>query len=413
MRNLLPHWRHGVILLTVTGIGILFLLGTKRMPMVAPMPGDTQATPAMVLAETSAELRSALRTSMSELSSKIDRLGQNKHQEMPSVPEVLHKLQKLIDLQTEFSPAMIEGWGLTHLMKSKVECTQKFWNDRLPPFGTNCPADHRWMAEMAALDGSPDKVILNIGCNKGNDVIQAMELWDPKGADATTKWFDYYETVLKSSHFVCPVTKTKKPGSQTTANGGRAPLGICVEAMPANAKALDTAAKELGYKMDSLKIIHAAASDKTVPGATVKFPDGAVGAETGSIGVGNVDVPLVTVDSLVSELALSKVDLLIIDTEGHDPAVIRGAEKTLPITRYITFEVHRDLTDTAWGKTSLASIIKLLDTHGFECYWAGNRGQLMNIQRCWSSQFEVGTWANVACVKRTDPWFHALDKLSY
>eukprot|EP00913_Durusdinium_trenchii_P033105 g30995.t1 len=90
----------------------------------------------------------------------------------------------------------------------------------------------------------------------------------------------------------------------------------------------------------AFQIIHGAASDSAAPGATVEFPNGNAGKKSGRMVLdgakvkGNtVQVPLTTVDALVRDLKLSKVDILIIDTEGADPAVLRGAAKTLGSVR--------------------------------------------------------------------------------
>merc|ERR1740138_560257 len=141
--------------------------------------------------------------------------------------------------------------------------------------------------------------------------------------------------------------------------------------------------------------------DTAAPNQTVAFPDGLPGQEDlGIRSFAQIDVPVKTVDGLVAEIGLPRVDILLVDTEGADPAVLRGATNALKSVRYLEFEVHRDLQQTAWSTTTLSSVVQDLDKQGFECYWAGNDAKLLNMNKCWSANFERGTWANAACVKR-------------
>lgn len=167
------------------------------------------------------------------------------------------------------------------------------------------------------------------------------------------------------------------------------------------------------------QIIFAAASD-TVESHwdTVEFPDGPAGLETAGLDgkVGKLrsksrttPVPLTTVDTLVHDLKLPKVDILIIDAEGADPAVLQGAEKTLNSVRYMMFETHRWQTGTHWEKTTILHVLRRLNGYGFECYWAGNNGKLYSITSCYTEEFEESHWGNIVCVKRQDVWFSIME----
>lgn len=284
---------------------------------------------------------------------------------------------------------------------------------------------------MVEMDPDPDKVIVTIGCNKGDDAIKWMERWDLHSVYNAQKWLDTMENQTRATGQglikICasPAEWAKKyqhgsnykravqvnADQKTTAK----PVGVCVEAAKANVEALKKAQKGLGYdstEFGSFHIIEAAAMDKAAPGQTIDFPHGKPGEE--GLGIKNFrlrdPVPVKTVDGIAAELSLPRVDVLLVDTEGADPMVLRGAAKTLASVRYLEFEVHRDFPDTEWGKTSLRSVVTELDSQGFDCYWAGVSGKLMLINRCFHEDFEKGTWANAACVKRTDPWSEALQK---
>jgi hypothetical protein len=116
----------------------------------------------------------------------------------------------------------------------------------------------------------------------------------------------------------------------------------------------------------NLYLIHGAGSEKV---ATMNIPICPPGLEDCSLPHDNTnssiliernisfkEVPLVTVDEIVSKLSDEgqqfpsnvrrrnvMVDMLMIDTEGHDPLVLQGARKLLAQNRIrsIVFEYHR------------------------------------------------------------------------
>lgn len=297
-----------------------------------------------------------------------------------------------------------------------------------PPADTNCPKS-LWVDAMVKADPVAGKVFMDIGCNKGNDAMKWMQRWDMSNFWSTQKWMDLYDTLGVTPHS-CPGTTAEvrataiqqnRNGTHNAFSAGKAllPIGVCVEPMAINIEKLHTASSHLGYepsqtkKFGAFHIMQAAVMDKAKPGQTIYFPDGTAGQE--DLGVHSFiksDVPLKTVDGIKAELQLGRVDILLVDTEGADPAVLRGAVETLNTVRYLEFEVHRDLHNTEWQKTSLHSVVKDLDKMGFDCYWAGNQGILLSMNRCWADSFENGAWANAACVKRGDIWHEVLERFT-
>lgn len=274
---------------------------------------------------------------------------------------------------------------------------------------------------MVDADPSPGKVFMDVGCNKGDDAIEWMDRWGPGHHPqhgerfwSKQRWVDALESLMVQNSladFACgrPDTNIKRATQSTKTM--KKPTTVCVEPMTANVNLLRNLSKQLGYDQSSehgsFHIVQAALSDKAEPNQTVDFETGdgdKQGSEVGHISTLQMPVPLSTVDSLVSDMNLPKVDVLTIDTEGFDPAVIHGAKSTLASVRYLTFEVHRDLENSPWESTTLKSIVNHLDTFGFTCYWAGNNARLLDMEKCWSENFERGAWSNAACVKRNDVW---------
>jgi len=298
-----------------------------------------------------------------------------------------------------------------------------------PPRNTSCPLT-KWVGEMVRTDPSPGKTIVNIGCNKGNDAVRWMELWDMSATHfwSQENWNQQLSKQQIGTQIGTPDAFACKPEQDyVTASSivkGQAsdqavPTGVCVEPMLSNVRVLKEASQALGYSTNtpygSFHIVQAAVVGEASPNETVLFPNLAAGAETGHLNDADpqnahTQVPVKTVDTIMESLGLHRADILSIDTEGYDAEVLRGAKLTLANVRYVEFEVHRDLAP--WSSTSLKSVANDLDQQGFDCFWAGNNGKLTNIKKCWSDDFENGMWANAACVKRGDIWSGALQQFS-
>ena len=83
---------------------------------------------------------------------------------------------------------------------------------------------------------------------------------------------------------------------------------------------------------------------------------------------GNQDVQVVTLDTFVSEQGVGSIDLLKIDTEGYDLAVLQGASETLrrKEIKFVYFEFHHLLPRQATSQLgSLISIAEFLDRFDF------------------------------------------------
>lgn len=296
-----------------------------------------------------------------------------------------------------------------------------------PPadLSTKCP-DAKWLNSMILADPNPGKVFVDIGCNKGQDLVGFMEMWDSSEEQfwSTKKWTAQYAETTRGQKltYVCGAA----PPESTTPSKGKQyshlkNTGVCVEGGIDNVRMLNQTQGALGYgkaEYGQMHVIHAAVSSQAAEGEMVEFEDShAPGGERGHIkfAVDKTDdktpTPLMTVDMIVKKLGLEKVDVLTIDTEGHDPAVIEGASKTLESVRYLQFEIHRDLKGKPWSKTKLKDVVAKLDQKGFDCYWAGSNGKLLSMNHCWTDHMDMQkkkAWGNAACVKRDDVWANSL-----
>jgi len=83
-----------------------------------------------------------------------------------------------------------------------------------------------------------------------------------------------------------------------------------------------------------------------------------------------VDVEVDTLDNIVKELSINKIDLLKIDVEGAELEVLKGAEESLKITRNIAMELH----------DSEKEVKRFLEQRGFEVIIEGSMLYAKKIQ---------------------------------
>ncbi|KAH9261078.1 hypothetical protein BASA81_000782 [Batrachochytrium salamandrivorans] len=147
----------------------------------------------------------------------------------------------------------------------------------------------------------------------------------------------------------------------------------------------------------------AAFSSQYVPGQSMRFLVGS--GETGHLlgdeepipdGFTVASVPVLTVDEVVSRHKLDHVDVLKIDTEGHDPLVLLGASNLLAKHQVtlVIFEYNK-----MWD-FSHHTLYKVVHDRfgGYACYLEGKNLLLKLTHGCWSKAMEMKKWSNVWCV---------------
>jgi len=281
------------------------------------------------------------------------------------------------------------------------------------------------MDEMVRIDPKGDgKVFVDVGCNTGSDAVMWLERWGAvpgvaKLWDNGLKKFGVPSGACGQNVFH-GVASLHRTTSWTVSQGG--PKVVCVEPVPSTVKMLHELTAKVFDKASPFKVFQAAVSDQV---GFVNVTDAKLGDEEAGIdkkatrlsGTKHlVSVPLITVDQLLADYGLKTVDVMTIDTEGHDPSVIKGAETALRngMVRLLIFEIHQDLKETPWATTSLHSVLQTLASWQYVCYWTDNHGPLHRLSGFWTAEMEskfhpVG-WGNVACARKTDAWHAILKK---
>jgi len=132
----------------------------------------------------------------------------------------------------------------------------------------------------------------------------------------------------------------------------------------------------------------------------------------------SIPVDVSTIDKFVASSG-NTIDILKIDAEGHDPAVLMGAEQVLLSgkTPVVTFEYNPGVGGL-WKAQELMDVTKKLDGFGYDCYFESNLKKEHGLHdsqntpslylitsgcmpKSASKQFRG--WSNVVCALRKDP----------
>ena len=289
---------------------------------------------------------------------------------------------------------------------------------------TRCPK-RSWLAEyyaqVLASENVPDFLGISIGCNRAFDSIEFLRL-----ATGNTAKFDpvAWETALAEagvqletdSNSYCSAANPTPVFSQIAAPNRLASMH-CVDPMPRTIEALQEAALMRGFKHENtnqdlvLETHLAIGLQNGHAHFPFEAPAGAIHTnfescdESAHESLMCEEVPVFSLDSYVQSYLQREdpdriIDVIHINTDGYDPDVILGGKYVLLRTQYLEFEYHRW---GAWRRNTLRQVIRFLDTEtNFNCYWAGNRGNLWRINGdgCFFDYYENNHLAHIACANR-------------
>lgn len=252
----------------------------------------------------------------------------------------------------------------------------------------NCPSE-RWIDLVSPIIADPNMVILNIGANKGFNVNSFLKRFQRGWATTNAAWFGENPSAGCGICGAC--------NSEVGLTYGRANVyAIAVEMASSNYQNLKRLFAKFKVPGD---VIHAAGGEK--PGIAFEAPNITAGTEYMGIQTQGIQIPMVSVDAIVAARRLESIDLLSIDTEGHDAPVLRGAAKTLEkrLAKVVEFEYHGV---GAWAASEkLDDAISMMRRFRYTCFWQSNAGGLSPFFPKCAAAYEFHMWSNVVCA--TDP----------
>ena len=306
-----------------------------------------------------------------------------------------------------------------------------------------CAESDAWMAPLieadlrgssgnsAALQAPLRRMVLNVGANKGYLAAALLSRWRPASRASPAGVRSLIGSVPgvheRNLCGICYDCREAVPSLPTTGTRQTTMSVHAVEPAQTNFRLLQRFAASLVSGAAAVNasgaanvgadtsfpplVVHEAAVSDYV--GTARFADRGVGHEGSSLtNVGEstaATVRVTTVDALVAsgEVPLvpgAVLDMLVVDTEGDDARVLRGATATLNRTRLVLFEYHGigGWSPKVNGSSSLKDTIVWLDRAGFDCYLLWTGGSNWRLSGCWVDAFETRSWSNVVCVNRRD-----------
>jgi FkbM family methyltransferase len=304
---------------------------------------------------------------------------------------------------------------------------------------SKCP-NEAWQDALAAVAPPGPVRVVNVGSNKGYAVQSTLLRWAMPGLTGV-RWRKALLGIaadMHSGNLKYIANGACRDGNART-HGATVREDVHVHALELveiNRRVLKAAAQAT----DAMRFltIHAAAASN-VSGTIYVSNLTRAGEETVSIGSCSdargcrepVPVGVLTLDELFTQNSLTRVDSLVIDTEGSDALVLEGAATALAAhaVRVIQFEYHGV---GYWSKQAppadartLRGTVRWLDALGYDCFFETNPHKRMSARAplktphaagpvkgwrsaslvpltggCWHDAHEIHKWSNVACVVR-------------
>lgn len=280
-----------------------------------------------------------------------------------------------------------------------------------------CPTDS-WLEDFKSCVNNKPLILINIGVNKGYNFANWINVFAHQTGITPSLWHETLRQASKSNLDLCGACKDCHVNFylEGTEVVYRNISLVGVDLNSLNINLLESTIRTLktthDFKNITFNLQLAGVSDKEA-NVTVKCGSDLGNEECQLNGARRLlDIPIMTGDKIIDNLynqAENKtnfsVDLIQIDTEGHDPLVLTGLRNSLKknLIKILIFEYHNL---GLWLKYQLSKIVVELDELGYNCFFMG-QNRLWKLTKCWHEIYEFYSWSNVMCILRTD---YCLDK---
>ena len=345
--------------------------------------------------------------------------------------------------------------NISHSMQCSGGIGSKLSNKFLVEYNrdmSNCPRED-WLLAMAETDPFNDKVFVNVGANKGYNLAVWLNNFKPRLSITPMKWHEALMNVNTRRIVDCGVCKdceatfTISPEANPTLYSSQSHLTMfAVDLNCENIQLIQQIPSILTTLDGTYTSIYTSCAGVSDVASRITMTKCPIGHErchlshdtTNSIHItGKVSLPIVTLTELIRifheklqhkqgshhhhhlhDHSLTPtttdteykpfIDILMIDTEGNDYLVLKGAHELFQYhqIRVVIFEYHQLLP---WKDQLLEECIKEMEYFGFDCYFQG-QGRLWKIsgEDCWQSNYEFHDWSNVMCVYKQDIWYETI-----
>ena len=280
--------------------------------------------------------------------------------------------------------------------------------------GSWCPNDV-WLLDMATSmqrSNNRKRLFINIGFNKGYNFAQWLNIFAPITAVNPPNWFrslNYFNITDCGNCNECRAITDMSGYNVSSDVSDIVMVGVDLNIHNIHliSKVVAHGQSTNSFNLDGITLlcVHGAGSNQS---QVLKIPSNCLAGDELcrlTSETDGEDVLGITVDNLVNDLIRENyiyktghyrnnnlkfrgnlksrpasvgylhpplVDLLQIDTEGHDPSVIQGAAELIRERniRCIIFEYN---TMGLWVTVTLGDVVQALHEHDFDCYYAGVR----------------------------------------
>eukprot|EP00310_Coccolithus_braarudii_P014795 CAMPEP_0183347206 /NCGR_PEP_ID=MMETSP0164_2-20130417/12100_1 /TAXON_ID=221442 /ORGANISM="Coccolithus pelagicus ssp braarudi, Strain PLY182g" /LENGTH=334 /DNA_ID=CAMNT_0025518595 /DNA_START=13 /DNA_END=1017 /DNA_ORIENTATION=- len=244
-----------------------------------------------------------------------------------------------------------------------------------------CPAD-LWHDRIAPLLVESKVVMLNIGANKGYNLLEFAQRYSPASSNLTHQAWYSQLVKLGCQAQCCGVCRKCKAANAKLRQAANAPLSMhAFELQPANANLLREMVRMFALPVE----VHQAAvsnfSGTVYASSSVRPGSESFGLARTPSSKSSVALPVTTVDAFMEENEIERAHFVSIDAEGEDPLVMFGMAKMLAARRVdiVEFEYNRKWKLTLREPRPMRPVAEWLHRQGYVCFWQGDNGALAQL----------------------------------